>query len=356
MKILDDKKILTKYNKSKVAETISYLSEQIATSFNDASATNFSKSYKNFQNVVVCGMGGSNLATELVRSVYGREMKIPFVLVRNYGIPAFVNSKSLVIISSYSGNTEEIVNCLKEARDKKAKIFCMASGGKILSAAKRYKLPYYKIDKKFNPGNQPRYGVGSQFGATLAVFNKLGLLSIRNKDINEAVDYLYILNKGFDAEMESNKNIAKDLAMEIKGSFPILVGAEFLTANTHILNNQINESAKNLSAYYPIPELNHHLLEGLQLPSVVNKKIKFLFFNSNLYSERISKRFKITQQVLKKQKINYIDYSIVGDSRLLAALEILLLGSWISYYLTILNEQNPTAIPYVDYFKKQLSK
>jgi glucose/mannose-6-phosphate isomerase len=97
-------------------------------------------------------------------------------------------------------------------------------------------------------------------------------------------------------------------------------------------------------------------MEGLKLPTAVNKKMKFLFFNSNLYSERISKRFDITQKVLKKQKIEFIDYSISGDSKLLAALEVLLLGSWISYYMTILNDQNPVAIPHVDFFKKELGK
>jgi glucose/mannose-6-phosphate isomerase len=232
----------------------------------------------------------------------------------------------------------------------------MASGGKVISNAKRNKLPFYQINKKQNPGNQPRYGVGSQFGATLAVLNSVKLLKINNKDIKEAVEYIYILNKALDSEIVVKNNIAKNLAVELKGTFPILVGADFLSANTHILNNQINESAKNICAYYPIPELNHHLMEGLKLPTAVNKKMKFLFFNSNLYSERISKRFDITQKVLKKQKIEFIDYSISGDSKLLAALEVLLLGSWISYYMTILNDQNPVAIPHVDFFKKELGK
>jgi glucose/mannose-6-phosphate isomerase len=356
MKTLDDKKILNKYSKSKVDQTISYLSAQLSESFSEAAEIKFPKSYKDVKNIVVAGMGGSNLATEMIRSIYGEDMKVPFVLVRNYSLPSFVNSKTLVIISSYSGNTEEIVNCLKEARAKKAKIFCIAGGGKIASGAKRYKLPFYRINKNHNPGNQPRYGVGSQFGATLAVLNTLKLLKVKTREISEASEYLYILDKALDANIPVAQNIAKNIAMELYGSMPIIVSAEFLSANGHVLNNQINESAKNLAAYFEIPELNHHLMEGLKLPTPLTNKIKFLFFGSNLYEERIAKRFNITQKVLKKQKIKFIDYEITGDSKLLAALEVLLLGSWVSYYMTILNKTNPVNIPYVDWFKKELVK
>ena len=146
MKILDDKSILAKYEKSKVAKTISFLPEQISESWQDVIDIKLPKKYNKPANLMVCGMGGSNLATELVRSIYGREMKIPFVLVRNYNVPNFVSNKSLVIVSSYSGNTEEPINCLKSALGKKANIFVMAGGGKLISLAKKHKLPYYKIN------------------------------------------------------------------------------------------------------------------------------------------------------------------------------------------------------------------
>ncbi|NCN07791.1 hypothetical protein GW933_03845 [Candidatus Falkowbacteria bacterium] len=356
MKILDDLKTLKRYNKSKVADTISFLPDQINQSWDEMSKIKALKNYNNFQNLVVCGMGGSNLATELIRSIYNTDIKIPYILVRNYNLPEFVNNKTLVIISSYSGNTEEIVNCLKEAISKKAKVFCFASGGKIISIAKKNKIPFYQINTDYNPSNQPRYAIGLQLGAILALFSKLKLIKINNQDIKQSCEYLSILNQSFLPEINSSNNFAKKLALELQDQLPILVSADFLTANIHILNNQINESAKNLAQYYSIPELNHHLLEGLKLPNLITSKIKFLFFNSNLYSDIIKKRFYVTEKVLKNQKIKFIDYSINSDSKLLTALEILLLGSWTSYYLTILNGQNPTAIPYVDFFKKELAK
>ena len=345
MTILDNSKIIKQYNKFKIAE-----------SWLDVLSLKVPKNYHKFQNVVISGMGGSNLASEMIRSIYGKKIKTPLILVRNYHLPQFVNNQSLVIISSYSGNTEEPLNCLQEAIKKKAKIFCLAGGGRLLSLAKKHKLPHYQLNQKLNPAGQPRYGLGLQLGALLAFFKKIKLINLNSTEIGPILEYLSVLNKSFLPETVSAKNLAKNIALELSDHLPILVAAEFLSANTHILANQINESAKNLAEHYTIPELNHHLLEGLKFPQIITNKTKFLFFNSDLYSDKVNRRFTVTEKILKKQKIKFIDYTICGTNTLLVALEILLLGSWASYYLTILNKQNPVALPYVDLFKKELAK
>lgn len=356
MKILDDQQTIKQYYKSQVAQTISFLPAQIEQSWTEASKLKLPKNYKNFQNIVISGMGGSNLATEMIRDLYGRDLKIPFILVRHYHLPQFVNQNSLVIISSYSGQTEETLSCFKEALAKKAKILCLSGGGRLKTLAHKHKIPHYQIAKKYNPAGQPRYGLGLQLGATLAFLKKTKLIKVADQEIKQATQYLSILNKTFQPEIDSTNNFAKKLAEELQNHLPILVAADFLSANTHILANQINESAKNIIQYYAIPELNHHLLEGLQMPQALTSKIKFIFFNSNLYEDIIRRRFYITEKILKKQKIKFIDYAIASESRLLTSLEILLLGSWVSYYLTILNKQDPTAIPWVNFLKKELAK
>lgn len=356
MPILDDGKIIKQYQKFQVAKTIAWLAKQIEESWLGVGSLKLPKNYRQPQNIIISGMGGSNLASELIRSVYGQKIKSPFILVRNYHLPQFVNNRSLVIISSYSGQTQESLNCLQEALSKRAKIFCLTGGGRLLTLAKKHKLPYYQLNKKFNPANQPRYGLGLQLGALLALFKKLQLINITNEEVKQVLKYLTVLNESFLPEVDSANNLAKNIALELADNLPILIAADFLSANIHILANQINESAKNLAEYYTIPELNHHLLEGLKFPQAVTGKIKFLFFNSNLYSNKISRRFTVTQKILKQQKIKFIDYAICSNSSLLTALEVLLLGSWASYYLTILNKQNPVALPYVDLFKKELAK
>jgi len=162
MNILDNPKILAEYSASRVPGSITALPKQMVSGWEVASKTRLSSAHSEIDNIVFCGMGGSNLASEMIGCIFRDEIKKPLTLVRNYSLPKFVNKKTLVFVSSYSGDTEEAVSCLKEAINLKAKIICLTSGGKIASLARRYKLPLCKIDKKDNPSGQPSYGTGSQ--------------------------------------------------------------------------------------------------------------------------------------------------------------------------------------------------
>ena len=119
--------------------------------------------------------------------------------------------------------------------------------------------------------------------------------------------------------------------------------------------NQINESAKQTTLYYPIPELNHHLLEGLTFPKSNRQSLYFLFFNSTDYHLRNQKRFKITEEVLAKQKIKYQHMEFLGN-KLEQSVEMLILGSLLSYQLAKNNQVNPNQVPWVNYFKRKLKK
>ncbi len=353
MNILDNQPVLKRFNQSKVADSIANLPQQIAEAYQEAGKIKLPRFFK-FKNIIFCGMGGSNLASAMVRDIYGAQIKLPMVLVRSYNLPAFAGKDSLVVISSYSGNTEEAVSCLNQAIKMKAKIICLTTGGKISAIAKKQRLPIYLMSKKFNPSRQPRYGIGSQLGALLAIFAKLKIIKLNKTATTESIEYLEILNKLFAPEIGLNKNLAKGLAIKFKDFAPMLVAGDFLSANARILANQINESAKTFAISFKLPELNHHLLEGLAGPKSVMSGIKFLFFNSNQYPAVISRRAMATETVLKKQGVQFIEYAVNGSDKLSLALEILLFGSWLSYYLAILNNQNPAVVPWVDYFKKIL--
>ncbi len=339
-----------------VADSLREMPKQLWQTWNDLKIVKIPATYAKATDIIFCGMGGSNLASELVRGNYAGEIKKPFILVRNYHLPAFASRNSLVIISSYSGNTEEIISCLNQAIKLKAKIICIASGGKIVQLAKKHKLPLLKMDDKLNPSKQPRYGVGTQLGAVLYALSAVKAIKITDSDINKAVEYLEVLNGLFSPTIPGNKNLAKSLAKKFQGFFPVIVASDFLLPNAHILSNQINESAKTFCVYNAIPELNHHLLEGLQLPKEVIKKIKVFLFNSNLYSPEIKTRYTATEQVLKKKQINYVEYALDNPNQLFSSLEALSFGSWFSFYLAQLNHQDPTQIPWVNYFKAQLAK
>ena len=346
---------MPKSQTNSVVETFLGFSRQIADSYREAKLLNLSKiKPKNLTSIVSCGMGGSNLHAELFLKVTEAELKLPLTLVRDYHLPKFAGSKTLAVITSYSGTTEETINCLKEAKQRKCPVVVITTGGPLRDLAKKLKLPIYLMDASLNPSNQPRYGVGLQVGALLGIFDKLGLYKIKEKDLAASLEKLTRLSQVL--SLPADGNPAAIVARALAGKTVMIVGAQFLSANAHILANQINESDKNLAFPFAIPELNHHLMEGLELPNAAKKTLHFLFLNSSLYEDIISRRIAVTQKVLRRQKIGYTNYFCSSCDPLASALEALIFGSWVSYYLSLANKVNATEIPWVNFFKAELKK
>jgi len=336
-----------KLDQGNIASSIESLPYQCQQAWNEAKRIKLPSSYFRVKEIVVCGMGGSALGTDFLRYNLYDELKLPVNIINDYQIPAYVSRDSLVIISSYSGNTQESLSCFKKAIKKKSKIIIITAGGKLAQIAKRNNIPAYIFEPRFNPSNQPRMGLGYSIMAQLAIFNQLGFLRIKEREIKKAFTNLIA--------KEDMRKKAKILACKIKDKIPLIVAAEFLSGNAHILANQINENAKNFAAYFLLPELNHHLMEGLKYPQA-NKNLVFLFLESNSYTKILKKRIFITKKVLKKNKIFYLSYITSCKGKLVEGLEVLIFGSWLSFYLALLNNVNPSLIPFVDYFKKELEK
>jgi len=265
-----------------------------------------------------------------------------------YELPAFVDNHTLLILSSWSGTTEEILSTVEEAKKRKAKILVLAQGGKLAQMAKQNKLPgYYNFLPRHNPCNQPRMSLGYQVLSIIIMLTKADLLSVSDKQITQLIAFL----KGKQGAAQKK---AKALAQAFKEKIPSLVGADFLMGSLHAWRNQLNENAKQLAVYFEIPELNHHLLEGLAYPKKNPSNLIFLFVKSKFYLPRVNQRFAITQKILKQYKIAYEEVKLEGKNKLEQVFEIIQLGSFASFYLAILNNLDPSPIPWVDYFKKEL--
>lgn len=357
---LDNQSAIRRLDKKQVAESIANLPKQMMAAFASAQKVKMPFGYSHAEQIVFCGMGGSNLASEIVRSLYGVEMKIPMLLVRGYDLPGFVNKKTLVIIDSYSGNTAETESCLEQAIEADAKIICIASGGLIEVTAKKKRLPLIKLDPSLNPSGQPRYDVGSQIGAVLSIFEQLKFIRLDENELSEAAACLVKDGYGLLPSEPLKSNIAKKLAQKLLDKNILIFSGGFLSANGHILANQINESAKQLAVSHKIPELNHHLLEGLVKPKKISKQTTVIILSSPNMDEKIANRIKVTKKVLDKIGIDHLTIDTGRKceeaGRLTETLQILSVGSWVSFYLAMINEVNPAEIPWVDYFKKELAK
>ena len=356
MKTLDNVEEMKKLDPSNVLGSIDLFPDQCLTAWTEASKVTFSESYRQAKNIVVCGMGGSRFTPRTIRELFFKEITVPYEIVDGYDLPGYVNNQTLVILSSYSGNTEEVLSCADQALSKKAMLSGLAHGGNVIEFLKTKNLPYYQFDAKANPCGQPRVGGGYLLMGHLAFLSTLGFLDISQNDVTSAVEYARAFGITLNGTIPTEKNSAKQLALLLKDKHPFLIAGEFLRGAVNGFANQINETAKMISDFRYIPELNHHLLEGLLRPETLHKNGLFIFLDSTLYSEKIQKRFSITKDVVEKQHVATHSIMLAGKTRLTQVLELFTLSGYATFYLAMLYDTDPVSIPWVDYFKAQLGK
>lgn len=350
---LDNPKTYLKYDTHHVFESISLLPEQISTAW--ASAHLPSTTVK-IDHIVISGMGGSALGGRIILSLSQFLLKTPLEIINNYRLPLYTNKNTLVILNSYSGNTEETLSCAKDALRQKAEAVVITTGGKLAHLAEKYQLPTVLINQTGNPSGYPRLSIGSSLGSLLAIFKHYQLLTLSDQDLDRLYHHLRQIIKNLLPEVPLKNNSAKQLAQKLQHQILILVAANHLTGTTHAIKNMLNENAKTFAVCFDLPELNHHLLEGLTFPKNLNQNLHFLMIDSPLYPDAIRNRLEITKAIFEKLKFPVT--VIKPDSRhpLEEATETLLFGALFSYYLSLLNQTDPGPIPWVDYFKKELEK
>jgi Predicted phosphosugar isomerases len=352
--ILDDAKTIARLDSGNVRASINALSDQVASAWRDARKVRVPASYRSADQIVVAGMGGSTLGAHLIQSVFGDALKAPFCFINDYKLPGSVGRKSVVILSSYSGSTEETLACGREALRRRAKVMGITSGGALAKFLKKQKAPAYIFNPVYNPCKQPRLGLGYMVVGLLALLKSMRALDASAAEVNKLPVLLRPLSAKWSPNVPVRQNPAKLMANALDGAVPVIVSAEHLIGNAHIFQNQIHESAKQFCAAFPIPELNHHLMEGLAYPKEMKNLLAFVFIGSDLYGERIARRMKITQKVLAKQGYGYDLWQASAPTRLEQAFETLAFGSWVSFYMAIQNGADPSNIPWVNFFKKEL--
>jgi glucose/mannose-6-phosphate isomerase len=355
MNILDSRKEIANIDKGNVLGSVEQLPDQCLDAWEQTRAIQVPKEYRDVDNIVLCGMGGSGLGARVIESLYAKDLKVPLVRVNGYDLPGFVNERSLVSCSSYSGSTEETIENAKQAIARHAKWMAIGTGGKLLELAKEHNVPFYQIKPTNNPSNQPRMAIGYSVVGQLALAKHAGVISMSKSDIDNVVEVMKTTILKNNVESPESNNTAKTLARQMKGKIIIYIASEHLIGAIHTVNNQQNENAKNISFDVQIPELNHHLMEGLTHPSANSGNVLFVFAFSNLYPPRIQKRFKITKQVVEKNGISTCSIQLTATNMLSQAFELIQLGAYANLYLSIIYGQNPAPIPWVDWFKEQMA-
>jgi len=356
MSKLDKLDLFEKLDESKMRDSISALGKQVAHAWEDTKKITVPEDYKDINKIVVSGMGGSALGADVVRNVFRDKLKLPIWIVNDYELPEFVDEKTLVIFSSYSGTTEEPLNTFDQALKRKAKMMGITTGGRLKDFFEETKLPYYNIDPKFNPCGQPRMALGYSIIGQLGLLVQAGLIEVTDEEIAGVVSMLEGMNEKLNYQVETTDNLSKQLADKLHDKIPAITGSEFLKGNLHACANQINENAKQFSYFFLIPELNHHLMEGLGNPEKGIKSVIFILAESKLYHKSNQIRYDVTKDIITKNNGEYLEIKLEQPTKLLQSFEFLIIGSYIAYYMSILNDINPSPIPYVEMFKEELEK
>jgi len=222
----------------------------------------------------------------------------------------------------------------------------LTKGGPLAEFAKDNHIPAYIFDGKLNPAGVPRLGNGYTILGLIGLLNQTGVIDIEEKEITNAIDRLHEKFTDIKHEAEADYKLFSQ-------QIPIIIAAEHLSGNAQILRNQFNETSKSFSAHFLIPDLNHHLMEGLQFPDTA--PLHFIFLTTSNYSEKIRQRFELTKQVILENKYPVHTFETSGQTVYDDFLETLQYGSFLTLYLALEYKQNPAINPWVDWFKNQLA-
>ena len=332
---------IKKFDKGNVIKTYKDIEKQFEQVFKEFKSVKVPTNFKNVNKIVVCGMGGSILGADLIRNIFSKNIKIPIFIVNDYELPKWVDDKTLIIVSSFSGNTEETISCCNEAIKKKLNIFIICGGGELSD----FNFPKYVYDPIYNYAQNPRFAIGYSVAILISLFKKLGFLKFNIKNLKEDISYF----------KKSEKNSEK-LAKKLKNKILIIISSEHLQGNAHIFQNQLNETGKNFATYFSIPEICHHQLEGLSFPKDLNKNIIYILLESEKYHLRNQKRYQILKNILRKKKIKFLEIKAFGLNSWQESLYILGLSSYISFYLAYYNKIDPQPNPWVDFLKQKMKK
>lgn len=307
-----------------------------------------SQSDQPIANVVFAAMGGSALQAEFVK-VYPA-LSIPFVIVKDYDLPAFVNESSLVIVSSYSGNTEETLAALEQAKQRGAKCVVMTGGGKLQQIAETERFDHVIVPKAV----QPRMAVLYAYRALVELLVAYGLAPQDSIAALESLTpKLEAAVAGWIKTVPTADNPAKQLALQLAGKTPIIYTGTLMAPAAYKWKISVNENAKNTAWMGVLPEFNHNEFIGWS-SHPVEKPFAVVDLLSSYEHPRTLKRFEVTDRLLSGMRPKAITVSAQGDSALEHMLYLVLFGDFVTLYLGLLNGVDPSPVELVEKFKIEL--
>lgn len=304
--------------------------------------------FSGIQNIVLAGMGGSAWPA-IYLNTWARPT-VPFEIVRDYELPAYVGKNTLFISSSYSGNTEETLAALAEAEARGAQVAVMAAGGKLADIARDKEHTFYEI-----PGGiQPRMSSFFFLVALVEMLEPLGLIPAgKRAELSAVSEWLKDQIVTWGPTTPTAGNTAKQLALELVGKSIVVYSGPKLFPAANKFKICLNENAKNVAWVNQYPEFNHNEFIGWS-SHPVDKPYAVVEIRSSLEHERVQKRFVVSEKLLSGKRPAPEVIVPEGESHLQQLLWTSNFCDFVSVYVAILNGTNPTPVDLVEKLKVEL--
>ncbi|BAS28707.1 phosphomannose isomerase [Limnochorda pilosa] len=302
---------------------------------------------------VVLGMGGSAIGAELVAGLLEATAPAPIAVHRGYGVPGYVGPETLVVASSYSGNTEETLSGYDEARRRGSRVVAVTTGGELARRAEADGVPLLRI-----PGGlQPRAAIGYSLVPQLRIFHLMGLTGDPQPAIEETVARLRRQRARLEPSVPSQANEAKQLALSLHQHLPLIYGSQgWKGVVAYRWKTQINENAKAQAQANRFPELNHNETVGWEVPAAINGLFHAVLLRDEADPAPIQRRFDVTAEIMRPHVAGISQAWAEGDSELARLFSLLYLGDHVSLYLAYLYRVDPSPVKAIDRLKSELAR
>jgi glucose/mannose-6-phosphate isomerase len=347
---LDDYSSFTEIDSENLITEIDGLPDQLEFAWELGSRLSI-PAWSGIRRVLVAGMGGSAIAADLLGAYAAPRAKVPLIVHRNYGLPAWVSGEdTLFIASSHSGNTEETLSAFEQAVERGCRRLAITTGGKLAEAAGESDTLLWKFEHE----GQPRAAVGFSFGLLLAVFARLGLIDDSSDDLKQAVAAMREQQKILRVDVPASSNPAKRMAGQLVDRWVAIMGADVLAPVARRWKGQVSEVAKAWGQFEYLPEADHNTLAGIENPQDVLSKTTVIFLRAPSAHPRNQQRVELTKKTFMLEGISTDFIDAKGETALGHLWTCLHFGDYTAYYLAMAYGVDPTPVEAIENFKKEM--
>jgi glucose/mannose-6-phosphate isomerase len=347
---LDDPQALRLADPQSMLDAVLGMPSDCRAAYDSARQADGLPSSEGITSVTFCGMGGSAVSGDVVRSVFLERLGLPVEVSRSPVLPEHCGSATLVVCSSYSGNTAETLAAFRSALKRGCRVLVVTSGGTIAEEAAEAGVAIVRVP----PGYQPRAALGHLGFASLGALETIGILPKLESDVDEAIAEVKAVLAVTGPDVPTEDNPAKTLVTRIGDRFPVIWGADGIgSVAAARWKTQMNENGKLPAFWSSMSELDHNELVGWTAP--FGERFFVVGLRHDGEDPQLPPRFPLSYDIVRAAGGEIEEVHARGTSALARLMSLIMVGDLTSVYLAIGRGVDPTPVPVIERLKAALA-